>query len=98
MVIMKVQQLRSLTDCSDKKRTTEFVGEIHIMIDNDPNKSVRSITKDMGESEFLIRQVVHKDRWYFSYKIRKGQILSKVVKDKKKDHAVLLSKNLKHPL
>ena len=46
---------------SDKKRTPEFVGEIQTMIGNDPSKSIRSIARDMGVSEFLIRQVVHKD-------------------------------------
>ena len=38
----------------------------------------------MGMSVFLIRQVVHEDIWYFSYKIRKGQFLSQAMKDKRK--------------
>ena len=59
------------SDHSDKKRTSKFVGDIQAMIDNNPNGSVRSIARDMGVSEFLIRQVVHEDICYFSYKMRK---------------------------
>ena len=42
------------------------------MIDNDSRKTIKSITNDMKTSEFLIRQVVHEDIRYFSYKMRKG--------------------------
>ena len=53
------------SDGSDKNRTTEFVGEIQVIIDNDPSKSLRFIGRDMITSEFLIRQVVHEDIYYF---------------------------------
>ena len=52
----------------------------------------------MGLFEFLIRQVVHEDIWYFWYKIRKGQFLSKSMKDKRKDQAAKLFNKFKHPL
>ena len=58
-------------DHSDKKRTAEFLGQIQNMTNNDSNKSTRSIARNMGVSMFLIRQVVHKDIWYFLYKIKK---------------------------
>ena len=45
---MKVRQLRSLAGPSDEKRSPKFVGEIQAMIDNDPNKSIRSIAKKQG--------------------------------------------------
>lgn len=83
---------------SDKKRTPEFVGEIQAMIDNDPSKSMRSIARDTGVSEFLIRQTVHEDIRYFSYKMRKGQFLSQAMKDKRKARAAKLLNKLKHPL
>ena len=67
---------------SNKKRTPKFVGEIQAMIDNNPSKLIRS----MVVSEFLIRQVVFEDIWYFLYKMRKGQFSLQVIKDKKKDH------------
>ena len=68
------------------------------MIDNDPRKSNRSITRDLGVSEFLIRQVVHEEIRYFSYKLRKSQFLWQAVKDKKKDYDEKLFNKLKHPL
>ena len=46
---------------SDKKRTLEFVDEVQAMIDNDPSKSIKSTTKDIGVFEFLIRQVLYED-------------------------------------
>ena len=56
--------------------TDEFVDEIQIMTDNDSSKSIRFVSRDTGVSEFIIRQVVHEDIWYFSYKMRKGQFSS----------------------
>ena len=58
---------------SDRKMTPEFVGEIKTMIDNDPSKSKKVIVIDTGVSEFLIRQTVHEDIRYLSYKMHKGQ-------------------------
>ena len=53
---------------SNKKRT-EFAVETQPVIDNNPSWSR---ARDMGVSEFLFRQVVHEDIYYFSYKIIKG--------------------------
>ena len=97
MVIINVRQLRSLTlIVLIKKELLKFVAEIQAMIDNDPSKPIRSIARNMEISEFLIRQVVHEDVWYFSYKMRKGQFLSQVMKDKRKDCAVKFLNKLKH--
>ena len=67
-----VRLLENLTDFSEEKRTPKFIGEILAMIDNDPSKSIKSLAKDMGMSELLIKQVVHEDIRYFSYKMRKS--------------------------
>ena len=64
------------------------------MINNDPSKSIRSIARDIGVSEFLIRQVEHEDISYFSYKMIRGQFLTLVLKDKKKDDTVKLLNKL----
>ena len=89
MSITKLQHL-------DKKRTPEFVMEIHAMVDNDPNERINSIT--VGVSEFLIWQVVHEDIWHFSYKARKGQFLSQIMMDKRKDCSEKLLNKFNHPL
>ena len=67
------------------------------MIDNDHRKSIRSIANEMGLSAFLIRQVVHEDIWYFSNKMRKGQLLSQSKKDKRKDYIVNFLTNSSNP-
>ena len=41
------------SDSSNKKRTSEFVSEILVMTDNDPNKSIISIARDVVVSEFF---------------------------------------------
>ena len=84
----KVWQLRSLT--------LEFLGEIQTMIENDPYKSVRLIAKDIGESEFLIRQLVQKGIHYTSWE--SANFLLQAMKDKRKDHSAKLFNKLKHPL
>ena len=69
------------------------------MIDNDLNSSVRSIARDMEASKFLIRQEVHKDIRYFSYKMRKSQSLSLPMNYKRKYFAdAELFNKLKLPL
>ena len=68
------------------------------MTDNDLSKSIMSIARDIGVSEFLIKLEVHEDIRYFSYKIRKGQFLSQTMKDKKKDRTGKLLKKFKHTL
>ena len=41
---------------------------------HDSSKSIRYIARDIGVSEFLIRQLVHGDIQYFLYNLRKGSI------------------------
>ena len=91
MVTMKI------ADCFDKKRTLKSLGVIQAIINNDPSKSIRSIAKDVGVSDFLIHQEVHEYIHYFSYKIRKILFLSQIMKNKRKDHIVKLINKFKHP-
>ena len=60
------------------------MGEIQAMIDINSCKSIRFIAKDMKMSQFLFRQVMHEDIWYFSYKKRKSEFLSQTMKDKER--------------
>ena len=81
------------SDHSDKKRTQEFLPEIQAMIKNNPSKSIGSIVRNMGMSEFLIRQIVHKDIWYSLY--NKEPIF---IKDHEKQEKRKLWNKLKHVL
>ena len=80
-----------------KKRTSKFDGEILAMINNDPRKSTKSIASDMGVSDFLIRQVVHEDISYFSYKMRKNKFFI-TDHEKQEDCTAKHLNTLKHPL
>ena len=79
-----------------RKKNTEFVGKIQITIDNNSSKSIRSISRVMGLSKFLIKQVVHEDICFFSNKMRKGQFLLQAIKEKRKNCAAKLLNKLKH--
>ena len=82
MVITKIRQLKSLTlIVLIRKKPSKFVGGFQTMINNNASKSIRSLVGDVGVSEFIIRQLMSKDIWYFSYKIKKGQFLSHALKD-----------------
>ena len=60
------------------------------MIDKDPNKSTRSIIRDIEVSGSLIRKLVHEDIQYFSYKMTKGQFSSQAMNDQTKNRAANL--------
>ena len=85
-------------DHSDKKRTPEFLGETQAIIVNDLKKQINSIARDKGASEFLIRQLVHKDIRYLSYKMRKCQFFAQAMRVTRKDRAVELLNKFKHPI
>ena len=68
------------------------------MIDNDSSKSIRSIARNIGASEFLIRWVVHEDIQYFSYKMRKDNCLSQAMKNKRKELTAKPLNKLKHSI
>ena len=58
-------------------------------------KSVSFKARDMGVSEFLLKQVVHENIRYLSYKIIKGKSLSEAIKNKKKDQVAKFLTQLK---
>ena len=85
------------SDRSDRKRTSDFVGKIQAMIDKDPRRIIDSIATDVGVP-FCIRQIVLEDVRYFLYKRRMGQLLSQVMKDKRKNRAAKLFNELTYYL
>ena len=76
---------------SDEKRTLEFKTviefEIKTVIDN--SKSIKAIAMDTGVFEFLIRQTVHEDIRYSSFKMRKDQQDSEPCRTSKRTLACL---------
>ncbi|EFN60862.1 hypothetical protein EAG_00186, partial [Camponotus floridanus] len=61
---------------SDKVRTPQFVQQVQGIIDEDPSKSIRAISKDLQVSECTIRRIIHEDIRYKSYVMRRGQFMS----------------------
>ena len=70
------------------------------MIVNNPSKSLRSIAKEMGISEFLIKQVLHEYIQYLSYKGRKGPffLYHRPWRNKRNERAAKLLNKLNHLL
>lgn len=66
---------------SDIIRTLECVPEVQI-INNKPKKSVFAIPREKGMDEKFTKPVVHEDISYVSYKMRRGQFLSKGMQEK----------------
>ena len=93
-LITKVRQLRSFTliilikkKKKKKKSTPEFVGEIR-SIDWQRFQLVNQVySQGHGTVCVFIKQVVHEDIWYFSYKMSESQFLSQAMKDEKIYHA-----------
>ena len=83
---------------SDCLRSCNFVDNVKNMIETDPGKSMRSIARDMGRSEGLVRKCVSEDLRYKSYKMRKGQLLTPKAQEKRLRHCKKLLNKLKHPL
>ena len=62
----------------------------------EPGKLIRSISRYMGVTEFLINQVEHEDIRNFWDKMINGLFLTQVMKDRREDHAEKLLNQLKH--
>ena len=61
---------------SDKVRTQQFVQQVQDIIDEDPSKSIRAISRDLLVSECSILRIIHEDIRNNSYVIRRGQFMS----------------------
>ncbi|KYQ51498.1 hypothetical protein ALC60_09371 [Trachymyrmex zeteki] len=49
---------------SDRVRTSQFVQQVQGIIDKDPSKFIRAISRDLQVSECTIRRIVHEDIRY----------------------------------
>ena len=74
-----------------------FVQQVQGIIDEDPSKSIKAISRDLQVSECTIRRIVHEDIWYKSYVMRKGQFMSAQTREQRFVRAQRLLNKLKHP-
>ena len=82
---------------SDSIRTPEFVQRVQNIIDESPQKSMRSIAKDLNVSEATIRRTCHEDLRYKSYVMKRGQFISETTKENRLVRSKRLVSKLKHP-
>jgi len=80
---------------SDKVRTSRFVQKVQGIIDEDPSKSIRAISKDLQVSECTIRRIIHEDIRYKCYTMR--QFMSAQTREQRFIRAQRLLNKLKHP-
>ncbi|UYV75516.1 hypothetical protein LAZ67_13000463 [Cordylochernes scorpioides] len=81
---------------SDMVRGEEFVKNVKEKIDGNPGKSMRAIAKEMDVGSMTIVRTIHEDLGLKSYALRKGQLLTKNMKNNRKGKAAALLNNLKH--
>ena len=77
-------------------RTPEFVADVVEIVKENPSKSIRKITKEMGTSRRTIGRTVKEDLNVKSYKLRWRQLLTQVQKERRKLKASALIDDLKH--
>ena len=81
---------------SDRVRDEEFVNKVKEKIEGDPGKSMRAIAK-MGVDHRTIVKAVLEDLGLESYALRKAQLLTKDM-DNRKERAAAHLNNLKHEI
>ena len=74
--VESVARRRKHKPLSDTVRTPQFVQQVQGIIDEDPSKSIRVISRNLQVSECTIHPIVHEDIWYNSYMMRRGQFMS----------------------
>ena len=82
---------------SDRVRTSHFVQQVQGIIDEDPSKSIKAISRDLQVSECTIYRIVHEDIRYKSYEMRKGQFMLAQTREQRFIRAQWLLNKLKHP-
>ena len=80
-----------------KARSQEFINNVRDIMETTPDRSFRSIAKDLNVSDFTIRQCVNEDLRCKSYRLQTGQFLSEGMKNRRLEKSVKLLNKLKHP-
>ena len=67
------------------------------MINEDSGRSMRSIARELKMSNSTVRTIVNENIRYKSYVIRRGQFLSRQLKERRLEKAKKLLSKLKNP-
>lgn len=93
----EVSSARSAHKRRSDRLDSEFVGKVQAIIDADPGRSMRSISRELNISEWSVRRIVDEDIRYHSYALRRGQFISVATKQRRLEKAKLLLNRLKNP-
>ena len=74
-----------------------LVDNIQQLIDEDPGRSMRGISRELTISEFLVRKIVKQDIRYKSYSLRRGQFMNAATKERRAERARALLNKFKNP-
>ena len=77
-------------------RDIAFVEEIQAIVEANPRKSMRAISREKGVCERTVRQTIHDDLGLNSYALRRGQHLTEVQVERRFVRASALLNNMKH--
>ena len=82
---------------SRKVRSMEFIGNIRGILEATPDRSFRSMAKELNVSHATIISCVNEDLRCKSYRMQTGQFLSEAMKARRLLKSVKLLNKLKHP-
>ena len=73
--VESVAERRKRKSRSNTVRTLQFVQQVRNIIDEDPSKSVRAISRDLQVSDYAFRRTVYEDIQHKSFVMRRGQFM-----------------------
>ena len=81
----------------DAVKAQTIMQQVQDIIDEEPSKSIRAISRDLQVYECTIRRIVHEDIRYKSYVMRRGQFMSAQTREQRFIRAKRLLNKVKHP-
>ena len=82
---------------SDCIRTTEFLANLREQVLKNPGIGIRALSREMNVAASTMKLALNEDLRYYSYKRRKGQLLTEKAREKHLINAKKLLSKVKHP-
>lgn len=82
---------------SDCVRTAEFLAKLQEQVLKNPGIGIRALSREMNVAASTMKLALNEDLRYYSYKRRKGQLLTEKVREKRLINAKKLLSKVKHP-
>jgi hypothetical protein len=72
-----------------------IMADLQQLVDQDPNRSTRSMARELGLSDLTVRKKMSQDIYHKSYTFKRGQFMNAATKKKRFAKAKLLLNRLK---